>query len=116
MTPELRSELVRTLLQLALEDLVAIVQRAVHRNTTPGGQAAAGFEDPAAALARFDRLGGFDALSLELWQTSPALGPVLRDRPGKAGIGQLAEAAPLRALAACLDEAPSGPLGAAGNA
>jgi hypothetical protein len=86
---ELRSELVRTLLHIALQDLVAIVRHAVDMNTTPSGTPTLTFEGPATALERFDRLGGFDALCLELWRSSPLLGAVLRNRTASDGIGLL---------------------------
>lgn len=91
---ELRSELIRTLLQIALQDLVAIVRRAVAMNTTPGGQPTSSFAGPAAALERFDRLGGFDALCLELWRSSPFFGALLRNRTAQARIGQGIEPGP----------------------
>lgn len=96
---ELQSELVRTLLQIALQDLVAIVRHAVAMNTMPGGQPTPSFDGPAAALERFDRLGGFEALCLELWRRSPVLDAVVRDRSGWDGIGQVAEVPPSRTSA-----------------
>jgi hypothetical protein len=90
---ELRSELIRTLLQIALQDLVAIVRHAVDMNSTPSGTPTLTFEGPAIALERFDRLGGFDALCLELWRSSPSVDAVLQSRTASDGIGQVAKPA-----------------------
>lgn len=56
----------RTLLELAVKDLVGFVRETVECNTSPGGRPAAAVEPLARALARFDELGGQRQLSYEL--------------------------------------------------
>lgn len=56
----------RILLELAIADLVALVRPTVDRNRRGDGSASPAFEALATALDRFDRLGGSEALTLEL--------------------------------------------------
>ncbi len=74
------------LLELALADLVGYLREAVDRNRRGDGRPAVGFEEVATALARFDHLGGFEELTLDLGQD--AFGAIAANRPA-AGSGRV---------------------------
>jgi len=74
----------RALLELALQEMVSVVRASLDRNRTGDGHPGAVYQELAEALDRFDRLGGFEALRLDLWRD--ALGAVA-DAPPAAGSG-----------------------------
>jgi hypothetical protein len=58
----------RALLGLALEDMVFLLRTSLDRNRTGAGHPSAVYQELADALDRFDRLGGFEELTLDLWR------------------------------------------------
>lgn len=58
----------RVLRELAIGDIVAIVRRSLDRNRHGDGTPSPAYSELATALARLDRLGGLEALTLDLWR------------------------------------------------
>lgn len=109
----------RTLLELALQEIVGVARASLDRNRTGDGHPGAVYQELADALDRFDRLGGFEALRLDLWRDE--LGAIAGTRPsasfGRVRSGSDAQpaadhsSARLAPAGSGRDRTPSQPLG-----